>query len=339
MNKVKEQPNAGWNLLSRQADIRISWANWTSGNPVALALATLCRVEGSAPRPLGTQMLFSAAADGTMSMAGYFSGGCIEADVAGHARNVLKDGQPRLLVYGSGSPWIDIRLVCGGSLHILVERIEPDSPEAASMLAAYRWRLPVLWNSDGLRRSTSEWGGPMSRFSFSREERRYALPYLPRRRLLIITRDDAAALALAELADLAEFETVLWRPDGPTATCPIGAVNYVRTGLRSPWPIAPDAWTAVAVMTHDTEVDSHILPWALRSEAGYVGVLGAARRAAPLFEVLKAQHISDQELAKLRMPVGLANCGKAPWEVAIGILAQLLEYTNSPQPWSMDTRA
>ena len=70
--------------------------------------------------------------------AGYFSGDCIEGDVAGHAAQVLADGMPRRLHYGTGSPWIDIRLRCGGALHILVERVMPGSAAARSLAAMPR---------------------------------------------------------------------------------------------------------------------------------------------------------------------------------------------------------
>ena len=88
-------------------------------------LATLFKVEGSAPRGPGAQMLFDRNA-----ASGYFSGDCIEGDVAAHAAEVLADGQPQVLHYGMGSPWIDIRLRCGGALHVLVERIAADSAAA-----------------------------------------------------------------------------------------------------------------------------------------------------------------------------------------------------------------
>jgi xanthine dehydrogenase accessory factor len=92
------------------------------------ALVTLCKVEGGGPRPAGAQMVLSS---GVLS--GFLSGGCIEGDIALHASQVIESGEPRHLVYGEGSPWPDIRLLCGARLEILVERRRPPTaPRAAA---------------------------------------------------------------------------------------------------------------------------------------------------------------------------------------------------------------
>src|ERR1700754_123626 len=70
-----------------------------------VALATLVRTQGPSPRPLGSEM--AVAADGRA--AGYVSGGCVEAAVAGEAVIAMAEGQPRLLDYGVGSPVLDIQ--------------------------------------------------------------------------------------------------------------------------------------------------------------------------------------------------------------------------------------
>ena len=79
-----------------------------------VALATIVALEGSAPRQVGTQMVF----DGAQA-SGHFSSGCIEADIANHAAAVVRSGEPALLRYGRNSPWIDIRLVCGAGMEPL----------------------------------------------------------------------------------------------------------------------------------------------------------------------------------------------------------------------------
>src|ERR1700749_1285798 len=100
-----------------------------AGSPCVLA--PLPAVEGGGPRPEGTQMVF---AEGVV--AGYFSGGCVESDVADHAFACLEDGQPRSLVYGEGSPWPDIRLLCGARIEIFLERVAADDEALARLLAA-----------------------------------------------------------------------------------------------------------------------------------------------------------------------------------------------------------
>src|ERR1700712_3827801 len=104
-----------------------------AGKP--LALATLVAVGGGGPRPAGTQMVF---AEGIT--AGYFSGGCVESDVADHAFACLEDGEPRTLVYGEGSPWPDIQLLCGARIEIFLERVAPDDDALGELLSAHAER-------------------------------------------------------------------------------------------------------------------------------------------------------------------------------------------------------
>src|SRR5690606_13000451 len=165
-------------------------------------LATLTSVEGGGPRPPGTQMVF---AEGLL--AGYFSGGCVEGDVAGHAAACLDDGEPRRLVYGEGSPWPDIRLLCGARIEIFLERIEPDDPALAELLDAAQARRVAVWISDGRRRicgppGSKPWPGAIQR------------TYEPAQRLVVFG-GDPTALAIAMLGAQAGLETTLVRPKGP----------------------------------------------------------------------------------------------------------------------------
>src|SRR5215472_1486095 len=98
-------------------------------------------------------MVFAAKGPDGPIAAGYFSGGCVESDVADHAYACLEDGEPRLLVYGEGSPWPDIRLLCGARIEIFLERIDANDAALAELLAAQAGRRPVVWVSDGYARA------------------------------------------------------------------------------------------------------------------------------------------------------------------------------------------
>ncbi|MBM3595384.1 MAG: XdhC family protein, partial [Alphaproteobacteria bacterium] len=134
--------DADWPTFGWQVDIRPALAAGIEAGR-AVVLATLYRVEGSAPRGLGAQMLF----DGEHAV-GYFSGDCIEGDVARHAAEVLESGEPRHLHYGMGSPWIDIRLRCGGALHVFLERVNVGSAAARDLLKRGATRQVCTWRSD-----------------------------------------------------------------------------------------------------------------------------------------------------------------------------------------------
>src|SRR6476660_9455032 len=133
---MAREPLPEWPLFGLTDDVRPSLRRARDAGE-ACVLATLIAVEGGGPRPAGTQMVF---AEGIV--AGYFSGGCVESDVADHAFACLDDGQPRTLVYGEGSPWPDIRLLCGARIEIFVERIAADDEALERLLAAETDRRP-----------------------------------------------------------------------------------------------------------------------------------------------------------------------------------------------------
>ena len=115
-----DEPLPDWPMFGLSDDVRPELAAaLEAGEPCALV--TLYAMVGSSPRPVGAQMLV-----GAERLSGFLSGGCVEADIAAHARSALGDGAPRLLIYGEGSPYPDIRLLCGGRIDILVEPIAPD---------------------------------------------------------------------------------------------------------------------------------------------------------------------------------------------------------------------
>lgn len=311
---------ADWPLFGWADDVRPAMAQALAAGR-AVVLATLWQVTGSAPRGPGAQMLFD-----DDRATGYFSGDCIEGDVAAHAAQVLASGEARQLHYGTGSPWIDIRLRCGGALHILVERIAADSPAASELLDRARLRRPCRWTSDGLAQSVEPGGGPL--LEFSDDPFRLARRFDPPRRL-VVSGGDPGALALAQLGVMARFETVLVRPGGPDQPPPIAGLRYLRADpAEALAELGVDRWTAFIGATHEDHHDLAACLAGIRAGAAWVGMIGAKSRAAGRLDVLRAAGASEDERSRLRLGPGVAGLGKAPWEVAVGILAEIMQAMN-----------
>nr|WP_276310028.1 XdhC family protein [Phenylobacterium kunshanense] len=310
IDAARPAPLPEWPVFGLVEDVRpaLRQARATDGH---LVLATLVSVEGGGPRPEGTQMVFAPDV-----VAGYFSGGCVEGDVAGHAWACLSDGEPRRLVYGEGSPWPDIRLLCGARIEIVLERVPADDPALGELLAAETERRPVTWVSDGRARAC---GPDVSPWAEATVVKRYEPPHR-----LVVVGGDPTALAIAELGVRSGFETTLVRPKGPETPPPVPGLAYRRdepgAALAA---IRLDPWTAVAVATHDLDTDRAALAVALPSQAGYVGLLGARRRLAGRLAELEAGGMATSALARLRAPIGLDIGGKAPFEVAVSVIGEI----------------
>jgi xanthine dehydrogenase accessory factor len=281
------------------------------GDPAVVA--TIVALDGGGPRPVGAQMTIT-----PRGSTGFLSGGCLEGDVVSHAATVLADGAPRRLVYGEGSPWPDIRLLCGARIEVLLERIPPDDPATLVLLDLGQRRIPAFWLSDGFRRACAPAQTPPPPWPDA-----FAKRFDPTPRLVVLG-SDPTALAIASLGAQSGCETTLIRPKGPSEPPPLTGVAYRREEpAEALAAIGLDPWTAVAVATHDAELDHDALVAALPSRAFYVGALGARRRLPDRQLWLSQAGVAERHIARLHAPIGLDIGGKAPWEVAISVLAEI----------------
>ena len=306
------EPLPEWPLFGLAEDVRPALQRARTIDE-SMALATIVALDGGGPRPVGTQM-----AVGPSGATGFLSGGCLEGDVVAHAAAVLADGASRRLVYGQGSPWPDIRLLCGARIEVQLERLAPDDAAVRDLLALTAARRPAIWLSDGSLRACADADTPPPSWPTA-----FARRFDPVPRLIVLG-SDPTALAIAALGAQSGCETTLVRPKGPAEPPPLPGVAYRRDDpAQALVAIGMDPWTAVAVATHDAETDHAALVAALPSNAFYVGALGARRRLADRQLWLRQAGLAEYHIGRLRAPIGLDIGGKAPWEVAIAVMAQI----------------
>ena len=135
------------------------------------------------------------------------------------------------------------------------------------------------------------------------------------------------AQPLARMADLAGYAVSVIDPRGAFAT----AERFPGIDVSDEWPdealerLGPDARCAVVTLTHDPKLDDPALEVALRSPAFYVGSLGSRKTHGKRIDRLHEAGLDDSAISRIRGPVGLSIGAKSPAEIAVAILAQVIE--------------
>lgn len=105
--------------------------------------------------------------------------------------------------------------------------------------------------------------------------------------------------------------------------------------LIGQWPqqafaqLAPDARTAVVLLTHDPKIDDPALLAVLPTQAFYVGALGSTRTHAKRLERLAAAGVSEADRARIHGPAGIGIGARTPAEIAVSVLAQMTQVLRS----------
>jgi xanthine dehydrogenase accessory factor len=144
---------------------------------------------------------------------------------------------------------------------------------------------------------------------------------------LIILGAIAAADALVPMAVAAGFsvavvDTRSWlaRPE----RYPPGTEVRCGTPCDALGAIGIDANTAVVSFLHEARLEDDVLEAALRGPAAYVGAMGSGKSTAAKRTRLAKRGLSDEQLLRLRAPIGLSIGARTPREIAVAVLAEIV---------------
>jgi xanthine dehydrogenase accessory factor len=90
-------------------------------------------------------------------------------------------------------------------------------------------------------------------------------------------------------------------------------------------PAAIRLWTYVVIVTETHESDRETLRRVLDTPAAYIGMIGSLRKVRAIFEQLQAEGVPQEKLAPVRAPIGLDLGGRSPAEIAVAILAEMIQ--------------
>jgi xanthine dehydrogenase accessory factor len=284
------------------------------------AVATVVATRSSAPRPVGSKLIVGE--DGSLS--GSVSNGCVENDVILAAQEVLAGGEPRLITYGiSDEMAFGVGLPCGGEIDVFVEPHAGEQSDVVLTVIAGEGIGEKLHDPEldqaARRRGRSH--------VFEDEDRTiFADVSVPPPRLLVYGAADTAE-ALCAAAKLLGWRTIVAdaRPRFATPERLPSAdeilVLWPDEALAS---VAPDAATAVVVLTHDDKFDLPLVRGALATEAFYLGWLGSRRNQERRRGLLLEAGVPEEDLERISGPAGLDLGAASPEETAVSILGEIL---------------
>ena len=157
-------------------------------------------------------------------------------------------------------------------------------------------------------------------------------PHLPPKRLVVVSATDVAR-SLRGLAAPLGYRTILVEPRHERLT---PGDEAAVGGAASSLDELLDDRTALVFTDHDAPDVAGMLGTALRSPAWFIGVMGSRRHVAPYLEDLRGMGFTEEDLARIRSPVGLDLGGRRPEEIALSIAAGLVAAENDRDAGWMD---
>ncbi len=143
------------------------------------------------------------------------------------------------------------------------------------------------------------------------------------------------AIALVTFANALGFQTIVLDARSAFAT----PARFSHAGaLHIGWPAETlvtldlNETTYLVVLTHDAKIDDPALAFAVTTPARYIGALGSRHTHAKRMTSLRAMGIADAALARIHAPIGLDIGGSSPEEIALAIMAEIVQVKNGRAP-------
>lgn len=327
---------------------------WCSAG-VPFAVAIVVDVSGSTPCPVGTVMAICA----TGEVAGGLAGGCVDGAVFTVAQEAIRSGRAHRSRYAhqsDGSPVVG--LACRSEIEVVVLPAAVDvmaplldrllaNQSVGSALVLPTGRPAVLLVADPNRL----WGSSGDAEVDELVARRLRVPASNEGRqterlvgaggrpvdVLFVGHQPAPRMLLYGMSPVARAMSQLGRFLGFDVTVCDPRPAFMRAGhfpdahqVVCDWPhrhlnsIDVDARTVIVVLSHDDRHETELLSLALRGRAGYVGVMGSRVTQRERLRRLTAAGLTDDDLCRLRAPIGLDLGAQTPQETAVSICAELV---------------
>jgi xanthine dehydrogenase accessory factor len=283
-------------------------------------------------------------------MIGSVSGGCVESTVVKEAQQLLKSGGSKRLSFGvSDEDAWSVGLSCGGRIDVWLELVSDNkvwrqfieriqSNEGCVLITGLEEKevKALYWKDGWLGDQVDENLLNTCRIAYKQHKTQITdgifLNVFPAKSRLIIIGAAHVSLDLIRLAHMHHFETIVIDPRGIFTND--NRFNIKPDQMYKEWPaeVLPslrlDSDTYVVVLTHDPKIDDQALQIVLALEVAYVGALGSRKTHVKRTVRLKEAGLSDEQIERIHGPVGVNINARQPAEIALSIMAQIIEIKN-----------
>lgn len=272
----------------------------------ACALIVVTKTVGGGMRAPGALMAVTA-----QETVGYVSNGCVDTDVILQAREAMATGQPRTLRYGQDSPFMDVRLPCGGALelHVIPDPYDEVIQYLTNQLKNRQSTELIL--QDGNLRSPGGQG-------------EMVFPLSPKLKIRAAGRG-VELLVFAQLAKANDAEVIIQSPDDEILG-QAEQLGFETLALRHPDAHSAshdDPWTACVLMFHDHEWELSLLKATLDGPAFYIGALGSRRTHEARCAALLERGVASEQLKRIHGPIGMIPSTRDAHMLALSTLAEV----------------
>jgi xanthine dehydrogenase accessory factor len=313
-------------------------------------LGVIAKSSGSAPRTSGARMLVQASG----KLTGTVGGGAVEGACYARAKELLESTGPEtfaeLSFELSATSAAEAGMVCGGEVSILLQKVEPESLEQFQQLRhAYSKGLrPVLLTrlpqdgrpprcltagvdveDDLSAEVTAKLASKKSRTPhlLHHKGQDYFVEPIAHPGTVHLVGAGHVAFATAHLAAFTGFEVVVLDDRVEFANAErypqareIRVLNTFDNCING---LGPDDY--VVIVTRGHLHDRDVLAQALRTEAGYIGMIGSSKKRKAVYSSLLDEGFSQQDIERVYSPIGISIGADTPEEIGISIVAELVK--------------
>jgi len=335
----------------------IVYGQLEAGSPIVLV--SIIKVEGSTPRGSGTKMVV----DARGKSYGTVGGSLLEAAAINEARKVLAEQRPKFMDFDltSDNPSSE-DMICGGKVVLLFDFIPPTAGNRELFGQMYSsvsdgmsfYFLTAFTGSDkdvsingrcllypdgtikgdnlakmGIRLPKEELHNISSTKILPLGNNKIIIDPIRKLKTLYCFGAGHVALPTVQIAAMVGFRVVVIddreefanKNRFPEAS-DIRVVNDFKNALQG---LSIDSDSFIIILTSGHMYDRFVLEQALKTDAGYIGMISSKRKRDTVYRALIAEEkASTEDLKRVHSPIGIAIGGNTPEEIAVSIVAELI---------------